>query len=84
VDEQRGKTEKYGLTPLPASPTRGEGIAPAHREDSSPDCPGIGMIVLLRLVTRRSTLEKDIVWIKWIGSHADYDQIDVKEVKHGG
>ncbi len=28
--------------------------------------------------------EKAIVWIKWIGSHADYDRIDVKEVKHGG
>ncbi len=28
--------------------------------------------------------EKGIIWIKWIGSHADYDRIDVKEVKHGG
>jgi mRNA interferase HigB len=26
--------------------------------------------------------EKGIVWIKWIGSHAAYDRIDVKEVKH--
>jgi len=26
--------------------------------------------------------EKAIVWIKWIGSHRDYDRIDVKEVKH--
>jgi mRNA interferase HigB len=26
--------------------------------------------------------EKSIVWIKWIGSHRDYDRIDVKEVKH--
>lgn len=26
--------------------------------------------------------EKSIVWIKWIGSHKDYDQIDVKEVKY--
>ena len=26
--------------------------------------------------------EKGIVWIKWIGSHADYDRIDVTEVKH--
>jgi mRNA interferase HigB len=25
-----------------------------------------------------------VLWIKWIGSHADYDRIDVKEVKHGG
>jgi mRNA interferase HigB len=28
--------------------------------------------------------EKGIVWIKWIGTHADYDQIDVMEVDHGG
>jgi mRNA interferase HigB len=27
--------------------------------------------------------EKAIVWIKWIGTHEDYDRIDVKEVKHG-
>jgi mRNA interferase HigB len=27
--------------------------------------------------------EKAIVWIKWIGSHADYDKIDVKKVQHG-
>ena len=25
--------------------------------------------------------EKGIVWIKWIGTHADYDQIDVMEVE---
>jgi mRNA interferase HigB len=25
--------------------------------------------------------EKAIVWIKWIGSHKDYDRINVKEVK---
>jgi len=24
--------------------------------------------------------EKGIVWIKWIGSHSDYDRIDVKDV----
>ncbi len=24
--------------------------------------------------------EKAIVWIKWIGTHADYDHIDAKEV----
>jgi mRNA interferase HigB len=24
--------------------------------------------------------EKGIVWIKWIGTHEDYDQIDVKKV----
>jgi mRNA interferase HigB len=27
--------------------------------------------------------EKGIVWIKWIGTHADYDRIDVTEVQHG-
>jgi mRNA interferase HigB len=27
--------------------------------------------------------EKGIVWIKWLGTHADYDQIDVTEVEYG-
>jgi mRNA interferase HigB len=27
--------------------------------------------------------EKGAVWIKWIGTHKDYDKIDVKEVEHG-
>lgn len=27
--------------------------------------------------------EKRIVWIKWVGTHRDYDKIDVKEVRHG-
>ena len=26
--------------------------------------------------------EKCIVWIKWIGTHKDYDRINVKEVEH--
>ena len=26
--------------------------------------------------------EKAIVWIKWVGTHKDYDRIDVKEVDH--
>jgi mRNA interferase HigB len=26
--------------------------------------------------------EKGIVWIKWIGSHAAYDRIDVRTVDH--
>jgi mRNA interferase HigB len=26
--------------------------------------------------------EKGIVWIKWLGSHRDYDRIDVREVDH--
>jgi len=26
--------------------------------------------------------EKGIVWIKWIGTHKDYDRIDVTEVTH--
>jgi mRNA interferase HigB len=28
--------------------------------------------------------EKSIVWIKWVGTHRDYDRIDVKGVRHGG
>ena len=28
--------------------------------------------------------DKGIAWIKWIGTHKDYDKIDVKEVQHGG
>jgi mRNA interferase HigB len=27
--------------------------------------------------------EKAIVWIKWIGTHRDYDRINVKEVRYG-
>ena len=27
--------------------------------------------------------EKAIVWIEWVGSHKDYDRIDVKEVDYG-
>jgi mRNA interferase HigB len=27
--------------------------------------------------------EKGIVWIKWIGTHRDYYQIDVTRVQHG-
>ncbi len=26
--------------------------------------------------------EKGIVWVKWIGTHRDYDRIDVREVEH--
>jgi mRNA interferase HigB len=26
--------------------------------------------------------EKGIVWIKWLGTHRDYDRIDVTEVDH--
>jgi mRNA interferase HigB len=28
-------------------------------------------------------LEKTIVWIKWIGTHRDYDKIDVSKVRYG-
>ncbi len=28
--------------------------------------------------------EKGIVWIKWIGTHKDYDKIEVSEVEHDG
>jgi mRNA interferase HigB len=27
---------------------------------------------------------RGIVFVKWIGSHADYNHIDVKKVQHGG
>lgn len=27
--------------------------------------------------------EKGIAWIKWIGTHADYDDIDVRTVEYG-
>ena len=27
--------------------------------------------------------EKHAVWIIWIGSHEDYDKIDVRTVQHG-
>lgn len=28
--------------------------------------------------------EKAIVWIMWIGTHADHDRVDVTEVRHDG
>jgi len=28
------------------------------------------------------SLEKSIVWIKWIGTHKHYDKIDVTKVDH--
>lgn len=34
-----------------------------------------------RLVTAVD-FEKSIVWIKWIGTHKEYDKIDVKKVKY--
>ncbi len=27
--------------------------------------------------------EKSIAWIKWVGSHSDYDNIDVRTVEYG-
>ncbi len=27
--------------------------------------------------------QKSIVWIKWIGTHRDYDRINVTEIQHG-
>jgi mRNA interferase HigB len=27
--------------------------------------------------------EKSIVWIKWLGTHRDYDRIDVTKVRYG-
>jgi mRNA interferase HigB len=35
-----------------------------------------------RLVTAID-FEKGIVWIKWIGTHKAYDEIDMTEVDHG-
>jgi mRNA interferase HigB len=34
-----------------------------------------------RLITAVD-FEKSILWIKWIGSHRDYDHIDAKKVKY--
>jgi mRNA interferase HigB len=34
-----------------------------------------------RLVTAVD-FEKGIVWIKWLGTHKEYDKIDVKKVKY--
>ena len=28
--------------------------------------------------------ERSTVWIKWIGSHAEYDEIDVRKVEYDG
>jgi mRNA interferase HigB len=28
--------------------------------------------------------EKGIVWIKWIGTHRDYDRIDAQEIDYDG
>jgi mRNA interferase HigB len=28
--------------------------------------------------------EKSIVWIKWVGTHAAYDKINVAEINHAG
>lgn len=27
--------------------------------------------------------QRSIVWIKWVGTRRDYDDIDVKEIDHG-
>ena len=27
--------------------------------------------------------EKGIVWIKWLGTHRNYDKTDVRSVRHG-
>jgi mRNA-degrading endonuclease HigB of HigAB toxin-antitoxin module len=46
-----------------------------------PDCFDI-LTNRYRLVTAVD-FEKGILWIKWIGTHKEYDKIDVKRVKHG-
>lgn len=28
--------------------------------------------------------EKSIIWIKWLGTHKDYDRINVKDIKFNG
>jgi mRNA interferase HigB len=28
-------------------------------------------------------IEKSAVWIKWIGTHRDYDRIDARTIEHG-
>lgn len=51
----------------------------------------MGMRIIARRTLRRFVAgraghedqpKKGIVWIKWIGTHRDYDRIDVKKVKH--
>ena len=37
-----------------------------------------------RLSVGAVDFEKSIVWIKWVGTHRDYDKIDVTEARHGG
>jgi mRNA-degrading endonuclease HigB of HigAB toxin-antitoxin module len=39
--------------------------------------------VVIRIATRIAPKMGTFVWIKWIGSHKDYDRIDVTEVEHG-
>jgi mRNA interferase HigB len=36
-----------------------------------------------RLITAID-FEMSVVWIKWIGTHKDYDQIDARKVKYEG
>ena len=33
---------------------------------------------------RSGRFRDGIVWIKWIGTHKDYDRVDVREVEHDG
>ncbi len=35
-----------------------------------------------RIVFTAVDFEKSIVWIKWLGTHRDYDQIDVTKVNY--
>jgi hypothetical protein len=45
--------------------------------------PSQGYFVAVDRLVVSVDFEKAIVWIKWIGSHSDYDKIDVKELRHG-
>jgi mRNA interferase HigB len=40
-------------------------------------------VVLRSDLVIAADFDKGIVWIKWIGTHKDYDKIDVKGVRHG-
>jgi hypothetical protein len=31
---------------------------------------------------QNAKVERGLVWIKWLGTHRDYDRIDVREVNH--
>jgi len=52
-----------------AAPQR---VAPAFREPN----PDIRLVVA-------ADFDKRLIWIKWIGTHGEYDQSDVTKVQYG-